>query len=155
MCFEIVQCCSDAVQIDRPSFLNPEANKKSKVCAAHVSRRPTAEAAAQQQRQQQAEARAREADITKMAPKLRGQPDTQAVLSAPAQRRTGPAGEKKPALIGNDALVRPQPDFACFRVCVFQYAIVQGFILPWDGCETRRLPTTAINPPLPLILSGT
>lgn len=79
------------------------------MCAAHVIRKPTAEAAAQQQRQQQAEARARGADISKMAPKLKGQPDTQAVLSAPAQRRTEPAGEKKPALIGNDALVCTPP----------------------------------------------
>lgn len=130
----LFQCTNGFVQIDRPSFLNPEANKRNKVCAAHLGRQP-AEAAAQQQLQQQAEARAREADISKMAPKLKGQPDTQAVLSAPAQRRSEPVGEKKPALIGNDALVRLHPACDVFEDCCCQQLRCQQV----DSCTTVYL----------------
>lgn len=92
--------CDVFNEINRPSFLTPEANKKSKTCAAHVTRTPAPQATAAEQVQQRAE----QADITKMAPRLKGQPDTAAVLSAPAQRSTAPASEKK-SLIGNDALI--------------------------------------------------
>jgi hypothetical protein len=90
-----------------PDFLDPEATRQRKVCAAHLQP-PTA-----QREQPAASTSGRPGndpnfDVAKLAPRLKGTHDVgQAVLSAPAKRSREPKAAHGP--YGNAALVR------CFK----------------------------------------
>jgi hypothetical protein len=104
-----------------PAFLNPEATRQRKVCLAHVQ--PVAPAAQQTQPGANHDAQPAQFDVTKLAPRLKGEHDNgQAVLSAPAKRNR----DEKPqagSAYGNSALVRAHSMTATFcsmdgRLCI-------------------------------------
>eukprot|EP00892_Ulva_mutabilis_P008375 jgi/Ulvmu1/590/UM001_0598.1 len=84
-----------------PAFLDPEATRQSKICAAHVLQQnsvngPQGTAALYSKAN---------FDISKLAPRLKGQPDTQAVLSAPAKRGRPATETSQTPAFSNVALI--------------------------------------------------
>lgn len=90
------------LQVDGPpAFLDPEATRQSKICAAHVLQQGSAHPP-QESGMGQGKANF---DISKLAPRLKGQPDTQAVLSAPAKRGREVKETSQASAFSNTALV--------------------------------------------------
>lgn len=102
---EGVQVGKDCVlQIDGPpAFLDPEATRQGKICAAHVLQ----QSSVNESRNAAAAETKANFDISKLAPRLKGQPDTQAVLSAPAKRGREASETPQAPAFSNVALVCP------------------------------------------------
>jgi hypothetical protein len=81
-----------------PSFLNPDATRQRKTCVAHVHRSNA--------KQNGEYLHDKAFDISRMAPRLKGQPDTAAVLSAPAKRARTDKESQERQDISQSALVR-------------------------------------------------